>query len=128
MNILQQIWTDSNVFSICLVNLLHAVTLVPVIDHDVVAVGETVQFFCRLIRKRRSNCRCGRVGRPVGECRSQNRLRLTYVYQLVIGLCKFAQNFNNDCSKKRNSDRSLSTTRPNSLKRYLDFVLSITSY
>ena len=49
-------------------------------------------------------------------------------YQLVIGLCKFAQNFNNDCSKKRNSDRSFSTTRPNSLKRYLDFVLSITSY
>lgn len=45
MNILQQIWTDSNVFSIFLVNLLHAVTLVPVIDHDVVAVGETVQFF-----------------------------------------------------------------------------------
>ena len=55
-------------------------------------------------------------------------LRPTYDYQLVIGLCKFAQNFNNDCSKKRNSDRSLSTTRPNSLKRYLDFVLSITSY
>ena len=45
MNILQQIWTDSNIFSIFLVNLLHAVTLVPVIDHDVVAVGETVQFF-----------------------------------------------------------------------------------
>ena len=45
MNILQQIWTDSKRFSIFLVNLLHAVTLVPVIDHDVVAVGETVQFF-----------------------------------------------------------------------------------
>ncbi len=45
MNILQQIWTDSNVFSIFLVNLVHAVTLVPVIDHDVVAVGETAQFF-----------------------------------------------------------------------------------
>ena len=45
MNILQQIWTDSNVFSIFLVNLVHAVALVPVIDHDVVAVGETSQFF-----------------------------------------------------------------------------------
>ena len=55
-------------------------------------------------------------------------LWLTCDYQLVIGLCKFTQNFNNDCSKKRNSDRSFSTTRPNSLKRYLDFVLSITSY
>ena len=128
MNILQQIWTYSTVFSNFLVNLVHAVALVPVIDHDGVAVGETAQFFCRRVRKRRSNRRSGRVGRPVGECRSQNRLRLTYVYQLVIGLCKFAQNFNNDCSKKRNSDRSLSTTRPNSLKRYLDFVLSITSY
>ena len=45
MNILQQIWTDSNVFLIFLVNLVHAVALVPVIDHDVVAVGETAQFF-----------------------------------------------------------------------------------
>ena len=45
MNILQQIWTDSNVFSIFLVNLVHAVALVPVSDHDVVAVGETAQFF-----------------------------------------------------------------------------------
>ena len=45
MNILQQIWTDSNVFSILLVNLVHTVALVPVIDHDVVAVGETAQFF-----------------------------------------------------------------------------------
>ena len=45
MNILQQIWTDSNVFSIFLVNLVHAVALAPVIDHDVVAVGETAQFF-----------------------------------------------------------------------------------
>lgn len=41
MNILQQIWTYSNVFSIFLVNLVHAVALVPVIDHDMVAVGET---------------------------------------------------------------------------------------
>ena len=41
MNILQQIWTDSNVFLIFLVNLVHAVALVPVIDHDMVAVGET---------------------------------------------------------------------------------------
>jgi len=45
MNILQQIWTYSTVFSNFLVNLVHAVALVPVIDHDVVAVGETVQFF-----------------------------------------------------------------------------------
>ena len=45
MNILQQIWTDSNVFSIFLVNLVHADAFVPVIDHDVVAVGETSQFF-----------------------------------------------------------------------------------
>ena len=45
MNILQQIWTNSNVFSNFLVNLVHAVALVPVINHDVVAVGETVQFF-----------------------------------------------------------------------------------
>ena len=45
MNILQQIWTHSTVFSNFLVNLVHAVALVPVIDHDVVAVGETVQFF-----------------------------------------------------------------------------------
>ncbi len=28
-----------------LVNLVHAVGLVPVIDHDIVAVGETAQFF-----------------------------------------------------------------------------------
>ena len=34
-----------NRFSNFLVNLVHAVALVPVIDHDVVAVGETVQFF-----------------------------------------------------------------------------------
>ena len=61
-------------------------------------------------------------------CVGYGLLWLTYDYQLVIGLCKFTQNFNNDCSKKRNSDRSFSTTRPNSLKRYLDFVLSITSY
>ena len=27
------------------VNLIHAVSLVPVIDHDMVAVGETAQFF-----------------------------------------------------------------------------------
>ena len=45
MNILQQIWTYSTVFSNFLVNLVHAVALVPVIDHDVVVVGETVQFF-----------------------------------------------------------------------------------
>ena len=45
MNILQQIWTHSTIFSDFLVNLVHAVALVPVIDHDVVAVGETVQFF-----------------------------------------------------------------------------------
>ena len=45
MNILQQIWTYSTVFSNFFVNLVHAVALVPVIDHDVVAVGETVQFF-----------------------------------------------------------------------------------
>ena len=45
MNILQQIWTYSTVFSNFLVNLVHAVALVPVIDHDVVAVGEIVQFF-----------------------------------------------------------------------------------
>ena len=61
-------------------------------------------------------------------CVGYGLLWLTCDYQLVIGLCKFTQNFNNDCSKKRNSDRSFSTTRPNSLKRYLDFVLSITSY
>lgn len=41
MNILQQIWTYSNVFLTFLVNLVHAVALVPVIDHDMVAVGET---------------------------------------------------------------------------------------
>ena len=34
-------------------------------DHDVVAVGETAQFFCRRVRKRRSNRR------------SKNRLRQT---------------------------------------------------
>ncbi len=34
-----------NRFSNFLVNLVHAVALVPVIDHDVVAVGETAQFF-----------------------------------------------------------------------------------
>lgn len=34
-----------NRFSNFHVNLVHAVALVPVIDHDVVAVGETVQFF-----------------------------------------------------------------------------------
>ena len=45
MNILQQIWTYSTIFSDFLVNLVHAVPLVPVIDHDVVAVGETVQLF-----------------------------------------------------------------------------------
>ena len=45
MNILQQIWTYSTVFSNFLVNLVHAVALVPVIDHDVVAEGEAVQFF-----------------------------------------------------------------------------------
>ena len=45
MNILQQIWTYSNVFLTFLVNLVHAIALVPVIDHDVVAVGKTVQFF-----------------------------------------------------------------------------------
>ena len=28
-----------------------------VFDHDVVAVGETAQFFCRRVRKRRSNRR-----------------------------------------------------------------------
>ena len=61
-------------------------------------------------------------------CAGYGLLQHTCDYQLVIGLCKFTQNFNNDCSKKRNSDRSFSTTRPNSLKRYLDFVLSITSY
>ena len=38
---------------------------VAVFDHDVVAVGETAQFFCRRVRKRRSNRR------------SQNRLRQT---------------------------------------------------
>ena len=36
-----------------------------VFDHNVVAVGETAQFFCRRVRKRRSNHR------------SQNRLRQT---------------------------------------------------
>lgn len=45
MNILQQIWTYSTVFSNFLVNLIHAVALVPIIDHDVVTVGETSQFF-----------------------------------------------------------------------------------
>ena len=45
MNILQQIWTYSNVFLTFLVNLVHTVTLVPVIDHDdMVAVGETASF------------------------------------------------------------------------------------
>ena len=45
MNILQQIWTYSNDFLNFFVNLVHAVALVPVIDHDVVAVGKTAQFF-----------------------------------------------------------------------------------
>ena len=45
MNILQQIWTYSTVFSNFPINLVHAVALVPVIDHDVVAEGETVQLF-----------------------------------------------------------------------------------
>ena len=45
MNILQQIWTYSNVFFTFLINLVHAISLVPVIDHDMVAVGETAQFF-----------------------------------------------------------------------------------
>ena len=45
MNILQQIWTYSNVVLTFLVNLVHAVALVPVIDHDMVAVGETDSFF-----------------------------------------------------------------------------------
>lgn len=45
MNILQQIWTYSNVFFTFLVNLVHTTSLVPVIDHDMVAVGETAQFF-----------------------------------------------------------------------------------
>ncbi len=79
---------------------------------DVVSIGETA--YVRLHRSWKYH-------------QSYNQL-MACDYQLVIGLCKFAQNFNNDCSKNRNSDRSLSTTRPNSLKRYLDFVLSITSY
>ncbi len=45
MNILQQIWTYSNVFLTFLVNLVHTVSLVSVIDHDMVAVGETASFF-----------------------------------------------------------------------------------
>ena len=45
MNILQQIWTYSNDFLNFFVNLVHAVALVPVIDHDMVTVGETAQFF-----------------------------------------------------------------------------------
>ena len=44
MNILQQIWNYSNVFLTFLVNLVHAVGLA-VFDHDMVAVGETAQFF-----------------------------------------------------------------------------------
>lgn len=50
MNILQQIWTDSNDFLNFFVNLVHAVALVPVIDHDMVTVGETacVQFCANL--------------------------------------------------------------------------------
>ena len=50
MNILQQIWTYSNDFLNFFVNLVHAVSLVPVIDHDMVAVGETacVQFCAHL--------------------------------------------------------------------------------
>ncbi len=45
MNIVQQIGTYSNVVLTFLVNLVHAVALVPVIDHDMVAVGETSSFF-----------------------------------------------------------------------------------
>ena len=45
MNILQQIWTYSNDFLNFFVNLVHAVAFVPVIDHDMVTVGETAQFF-----------------------------------------------------------------------------------
>ena len=45
MNILQQIWTYSNDFLNFFVNLVHAVSLVPVIDHDMVTVSETAQFF-----------------------------------------------------------------------------------
>ena len=45
MNILQQIWTYSNVFLTFLVNLVHTISLVSVIDHDMVAIGETAQFF-----------------------------------------------------------------------------------
>ena len=44
MNIVQQIWTYSNVVLTFLVNLVHAVALVPVIDHDMVAVGEITSF------------------------------------------------------------------------------------
>ena len=80
-------------------------------------------------RLRLSNCGpVPKVRKNWRFCVGYGLLWLTCDYQLVIGLCKFTQNFNNDCSKKRNSDRSFSTTRPNSLKRYLDFVLSITSY
>lgn len=57
MNIVQQIGTYSNVVLTFLVNLVHAVALVPVIDHDMVAVGEIVSFFCRHVHKRRSNRR-----------------------------------------------------------------------
>ena len=45
-------------------------------------------------------------GGSIGEPRATSGLKVfygdkvTYDYQLVIGLCKFAQNFNNDCSKK----------------------------
>ena len=56
MNILQQIWTYSNVVLTFLVNLVHTVSLVPVIDHDMVAVGE-IASFCRHVHKRRSNRR-----------------------------------------------------------------------
>ena len=50
MNILQQIWTDSNVFLTFFVNLVHSVSLVPVIGDDMVTVGETacVQFRAHL--------------------------------------------------------------------------------
>ena len=79
MNILQQIWTDSNVISIFLVNLVHAVALVPVIDHDMVAVGETAQFFYRRIRKLRSDCRSLRMRFDRGRLKNRNLMLTAHI-------------------------------------------------
>ncbi len=58
MNILQQIWTYSNDFLNFFVNLVHAVAFVPVIDHDMVTVGETacVQFCAHLTSELKASC------------------------------------------------------------------------